>query len=222
MRRQLWLAIGAVLAAALLAQSASATVDTAGDTSGHYTGTNTNILNADLVASASGVLQTVGVNFYAAAGNVVVGIYADNAGAPAALLAVSSPQAATTNWNDVDVSGAGVNIVTGTRYWLAFSTSLNCDVYNMAPGRSNSVLTYSYTGTLPNPFGAAGNGQYMMNMRMTYGTVTTTTTTLPPTSCSIPPGRLAKVKFLTPLSPGTHTFRLCTPSACQAGYLTIV
>jgi hypothetical protein len=38
---------------------------------------------------------------------------------------------------------------------------------------------------------------------------------------SISPGKLATVTFLTSLSPGTHTFRLCTASACQTGYLTI-
>ena len=35
-------------------------------------------------------------------------------------------------------------------------------------------------------------------------------------------GQIATVKFLTPLTAGTHTIRLCTPGACQGSYLTIL
>jgi len=41
-------------------------------------------------------------------------------------------------------------------------------------------------------------------------------------SSLVPAGQLATIKFLTPLSPGTHAIRICTPGACQTGYLTVV
>ena len=35
-------------------------------------------------------------------------------------------------------------------------------------------------------------------------------------------GQIATVKFITSMDAGTHIVRLCTPSACQTGYLTII
>ena len=36
------------------------------------------------------------------------------------------------------------------------------------------------------------------------------------------PGQIVTIKPLTDLTPGTHTIKLCTASACRTGYLTIV
>lgn len=38
----------------------------------------------------------------------------------------------------------------------------------------------------------------------------------------VAPGQVATVKFMTELAKGTHTIRLCTPSMCAKGYLTII
>jgi len=248
LRWKLRLAIGVVLAMALLARPASATTDTVGGTTSTYVPASVHAWVTPITASASGPLQRLGINFNSASGNIVLGIYANSGGSPAALLASSSATAAMAGWNDLTVTG--VSIVSGTQYWIGASGSADTNnVYYGNPAMSH-YKDYTYNGALPNPWGEDnGPAVGFFNMRMTYGTGTTTTTTassttttaattttatgpsttttaatttLPPTGIWILPGQLATVKFLTTLSPGTHTIKLCTASACQTGYLNIV
>lgn len=312
----------------LLSSAVSATTDTVGDATSTAGGTHVNVYTMSLIASASGTLQTIGANiYYISGGNIVIGIYADNGGVPGARLAISTPRLTSAGWNDADVSGAGVNIVATTKYWIAVSTSMSNAIYNN-PANNGIYIAHAYDGSLPNPYGTPTGVTVKSNMRITYSTTTTTTTTagttttttassttttapttttttLPPTTslwhqiayvfdlpnlrqwlyingqpvsptgyslasgdygtaqwlsvgvyrpdCTdatpgaaydeyaiynraltrqevqqlysglVSPGQLATVKFLTPtpLSPGTHTIKLCTASACQTGYLTI-
>lgn len=256
MRKIPSVAIGLALAlmlAMLLVPAVLAITDTIGDMSDSSNGGPNVIYSASVTASASGTLQTIGVNMDTAAGSIVIGIYADSSGAPGALLAAATPATTVTGWNDLDVRSASVGITTGTHYWLAYQTSASCRVYDTGSAFGDYLL-HTYDGAMPNPFGTPGGNTVIINARMTYGGTaptttttlssttttgattttttgpsttttatgpTTTTTTLPPTGIWIPPGRLATVKFLTTLSRGTHTIRLCTPSACQTGYLTI-
>lgn len=160
------------LVLSLTVTGALATTDTVGSTATAGGGTQVNMYTAYVIATASGVLQTVGANMNTAAGNIVIGIYANNTtgNVPGALLAVSSPAATVVGWQDADVSGAAVSIVAGTQYWLALSTSLNSAVYAAAAG--GTYLSYAYTGSMPNPYGPPTGNDKNPNMRMTYAPAT--------------------------------------------------
>lgn len=234
-----------------LVPAAFATTDMVGDTSNTYdTLSNTHLWMTKITALGSGPLQTIGINFQSnsAGGNIVLGIYSDNSGSPNSRLGQSSPTALAAGWNDLSITG--VTITQGVSYWLAESpqNSNNPVYYKTGSTSLSNYQNYNYNGVLPDSSGDPNANDHTFNMRMTYGTGTTTTTTassttttaattttatgpsttttaatttLPPTGIWILPGQLATVKFLTTLSRGTHTFRLCTPSACQTGYLTI-
>jgi hypothetical protein len=90
-------------------------------------------------------------------GNIVLGLYTNNGGQPQSLLTSGVISDTASSWNTVDVTpvviGAGV-------YWLAFDNSLTATDLNR---ESNAVSnyespTYTYNGTLPNPFTPGGLG----------------------------------------------------------------
>ena len=85
-------------------------------------------------------------------GNVKVAIYADNAGAPGALLnAVNTSTAVVAGWNDITIGSTSVTA--GSYYWLAYSSSAAIGYYQSTGGTARyKTVTYS-SFAFPNPAG---------------------------------------------------------------------
>jgi len=149
------------------------TVDTIGDTSGYGASYSTYTLWFPILASASGTLQTVGVNIKAPWKNIGVAIYSNNSGKPYNNLGNSSNVTAVIDWNDITIPGS-ISIVTGTYYWLGFQASTtNVSIYVASAGYSHYQST-TY-GTWVNPAASTYMSSTIYNMRMTYEEATSPT-----------------------------------------------
>jgi len=149
--------------------SSAPVTDTVGSTSG-TNGWNGYIVMTKINASASGTLQTIGVNLQSICTGIEVGIYNDNSGTPNLLLGNSSNIAPTTGWNDVSISG-GISITSGNYYYLALEENGGCTNYqNVFPDSGTNPIFYvSQTyGTWNNWSGGSGPVSEAQNMRMTY------------------------------------------------------
>ncbi|MBA7714075.1 hypothetical protein ES703_123089 [subsurface metagenome] len=89
-----------------------------------------------------------------AAGNVKLAIYADNAGAPGALLnAVNTDQAVVIGWNTIPFPATP--ITTGTTYWLSFITDANVVGRWSNTPNTKKYKSIAYAGfTFPDPAGS--------------------------------------------------------------------
>lgn len=101
--------------------------------------------------------------------NVRLGVYADDAGSPAALLLDAGTVAVADGW--VEISGLSLGVTLNAYYWLAFVLqSANGVRYQSGQAAgSHAWVTHTYNG-LPNPFGTpdgTNNNQYVM--RATVG-----------------------------------------------------
>lgn len=118
-----------------------------------------------ITASASGALETVGLDIHAAAGNMRLAIYSDVGGVPTALLGESASTAiAGTGFQDAAVTG--VSIVATAQYWLAFQL----DNSGAGPHYDNAAKyekNQAY-GAYPNPLQGSSSSNYSPHMRMTY------------------------------------------------------
>ena len=102
-----------------------------------------------------GVLTEIGILFNDSTpnGNVRLGIYADNNGAPGNLLLDAGAATVANGW--VSKTGLSLNLPNGT-YWLAFVLSATNSVSSQSGG-SKSLYWRSYTyGALPASFGSGG------------------------------------------------------------------
>lgn len=117
-----------------------------------------NSINAfSVVASSSYSTDTVSVKVAAGTFKCQVGIYADSAGAPGALLAMGTEivNPTTAGWKACPFVGSAINIVSGTTYWLGVWTSASGSFvyYSDLLGTSKwHDLTYATNG-MSNPFG---------------------------------------------------------------------
>ncbi|MFH1226846.1 MAG: hypothetical protein V1701_02945 [Planctomycetota bacterium] len=103
----------------------------------------------DAVCTDSGIVTKLKVKT-GAAGNVRVGLYDNNAGAPNNLLAQAVTVAAG-DWVTVPITP--VPVTAGTTYWLAFcSDTAGATRSGPQLGRITKYKAYAY-GVLPNPAG---------------------------------------------------------------------
>jgi hypothetical protein len=85
-------------------------------------------------------------------GNVKTAIYADNAGEPGVLLsAVNTSTPVVAGWNSITIGSTPV--VTGTYYWLAYSSDSAIGYYYSAAGTFRYKTTTYSTFSFPNPAG---------------------------------------------------------------------
>jgi len=120
-----------------------------------------------VVASASGSLMALIKNVRVAAGNMRLGIYADNGNTPVggALLAQSASTAVVGGFNILIVTG--VSIVTGTKYWVAYQLSSNSCISDYINGGAQFYAAYAY-GVFPETFPAATLTPYTKNVGIIY------------------------------------------------------
>jgi len=122
----------------------SPTTDTIGGTTSHAKPGTGLVQGFMVTASASGTLKTLGVNLFAAAGNIRLALYSDNAATkPNALLCETVSTAAVNGWNDI-VPSTLPSIVSGTNYWIGVQLdNANLDVYYLAAARSWYAKAYA-------------------------------------------------------------------------------
>ena len=105
-------------------------------------------------------------------GNVKVGVYADSAGEPAALLASVGSTAAVTGWNTITIPS--VSIVLGTDYWLAANQELTTKigVRNDAGIYTMRFKTLAFANAFPDPAGTGyTNATDYMNIVAGWGSL---------------------------------------------------
>lgn len=192
-----------------LASSQSLVTDTIGDTTGQY-GYVACAFAFSITASQSGSLQTIGVNFPSSGGRVAVAIYSDNSNRPGSLLASSAIATATKGWNDVAVTS--ITIVAGTKYWLAFQTTASQVYGSTSTQDTEAYYGQAFSTTFPGgSFYTSPVGGHIANLRMTYGTGTTSTTTSSTSSSAT-----TSSSTITSASPSTNTFNV------QAGATQVI
>jgi len=144
------------------------TVDTVGTNAVAYTVGNNLDSAMKITASANGVLDSVGYNIINHDGNVIMGIYSDNAGVPDVRLGFSAVAAVVEDWNDLAIGGS-VNIVMGTNYWVVASfSSATVQCYKDGVTTVRHYRMHNYDGTLINPWDNDANEAHTLNARMTY------------------------------------------------------
>jgi hypothetical protein len=142
------------------------TTDTIGETTNHNSGDNGLVFACQITASASGSLVSVGQNIESIGlgGYIRTAIYNDSSNAPSTLIAESSEVASVVGWNDLEV--VGVNIVSGTKYWLGLQIENQPHPYSTS---GNLYYVSQYLGAFPsNPSWILGTGWGVRNMRMIY------------------------------------------------------
>jgi hypothetical protein len=122
---------------------------------------------SSIIASASGVLATIGVNMQAAGGNIRLKLYADSGGVPGTLLCETNSTVAAVGWNDIAPTTLP-SIVASTKYWLGVETDNANPAYYYTAGIGGAHYIGHTYGTGPSPFGSGSNLTATLNMRMTY------------------------------------------------------
>jgi len=149
--------------------SAGSQTDTIGTAAG--TSTFTVFVLSPITPSATGPLQSIGVNIVNGnGGNINVAIYSDSGGKPNLKLAESgSTPMSSEGWQDVALTG-GPTVNSGTQYWigLIIDTSGRSAYYSI-PG--TSYLYFGSFGSWPaGPYSTTNPRSYTVNMRITYST----------------------------------------------------
>jgi len=126
--------------------------------------------------SETGLIQSISIYHNGGTGNVLLGVYSDQAGNPSSQLGVTSSTLinATAGWQTVSLTSP-VTVSAGQTVWLAWVFQNNPGVrYTTGtPGRAQSLATW--TGGMPSTFGAS----YIYNTKFSiYCTYTLKTNTL--------------------------------------------
>ncbi len=121
---------------------------------------------AGQVLSASAYLGS------SATGNMRIGLYADNAGEPGALIATTEERGFTAtsagHWEELTFSSPPTT-VGGIKYWLACHADASVNSRGSDGSNQNDVrrmITQSYASDLPDPFGAGSSYNNTRGLRM--------------------------------------------------------
>ena len=85
--------------------------------------------------------------------NIKMAVYADAAGNPGTLLAVSDEFSAVGGWNNETLNSV-CSLVTGSYYWIAFKSSVSSLVYYNPTGGAMVYKDTTYAGAFTADFGA--------------------------------------------------------------------
>lgn len=116
-----------------------------------------------------GAITRIRVHYYAyQAGNIRLGVYADNAGAPAALLGQTGVTAMADGW--VEVTGLNIPVTNNAYYWIAvhesdFNGSRALSSQGAVGEGSTLGMDNESFQALPDPFGTpdySGTGQLVI------------------------------------------------------------
>jgi len=134
------------------------------------------------VASKSGNVTEIRCRSSDTSGHYKAAIYADNAGAPDALIQANNVEVNSVNGWAVLTLSTPAPVVSGTTYWLAMASDANTSIYYVAGGtRKGKAITFS-TFTFPDPAGTGFDTDSYTHAIEGWGTppvLTITTTSLP-------------------------------------------
>ena len=121
-------------------------------------------------APATGTLTQLEVQIAATApkGRIRMGVYADSAGLPGALLIDAGDKLIASGWNAIP--GLNLPVAEGTLYWLTFVLTPSTTTYYQPnrPANSHAYASSTY-GPLPAAFPSiAGRNNNQLVMRATY------------------------------------------------------
>jgi hypothetical protein len=105
-------------------------------------------------------------------GNMRMGLYADNAGEPGALIATSEAKAffatSSGHWEELTFT-LPPTTVGGVKYWLACHTDVSVNSRGSDGANQNDarrLITQSYASGLPDPYGAGSSYSNTRGMRL--------------------------------------------------------
>lgn len=130
------------------------------------TGNIANILVASRYQlSKAGTVQSITV-YAATSGNIKVGIYRDNLGAPSSLVVQSAGTAVSAGWNTIDIADQSLS---SGYYWLAMLLD-TANVLKYAAGltKQRAHVTRTYADGLPSSFGTPTYAAYKYSIYATY------------------------------------------------------
>lgn len=114
-------------------------------------------------------------------------LYADSAGAPAALIATGTQVTGTTSGATLTLPfSAGQALTASTSYWIGYITDTSVTVYQSDTGTTGWEKTNTYASGAPNPAGTATSTTFA-NLIL-WGNCTATTTNWIETSGQVPYG----------------------------------
>lgn len=94
-------------------------------------------------------LDAVGAHYAAAAsGNIVAGIWSDNAGIPGTLIATSSVLTNVISGVNKIPFSSPPTITAGTKYWVGFNANFGIGMFTIG-GSAGHQMFYTYNGSLP-------------------------------------------------------------------------
>jgi Domain of unknown function (DUF4082) len=140
-------------------------------TIGPSSGTFTGITGSQLTTSQTGKLVSISQYWTVGGGtNFLLGLYADNAGAPGVLLASSAMSISKAGWNTLPISN-GPTLVAGN-YWVVVQNQVGDQGNFTAAGAGAWNNGASWTGALPSPFPTASSGAFLYSMYATFNVAT--------------------------------------------------
>ncbi|MDO9258137.1 MAG: BACON domain-containing carbohydrate-binding protein [Bacteroidales bacterium] len=127
--------------------------------------------------SESGEIESMSIYHNGGTGNLLLGVYSDEAGSPLSLLGVTAPTPinSTAGWQTISLLSP-VIVTAGTTVWLSwvFENNPGIRYTSGTPGRVKSMDTWS--AGMPATFGATTYADYIYSVYSTYKPVNTTPT----------------------------------------------
>ena len=119
--------------------------------------------------SEEGTINSISIYHNGGTGNVLLGVYSDDSGAPATLLGATAQTAvnAAEGWQTVSLAGS-VPVSSGETVWLTFVFENNTAIrYEKGtPGRA--MTTETWTSGMPAEFGPSGHADYNYSVYCNY------------------------------------------------------
>ena len=138
---------------------------------GSSTGAYQGLAATQVTMPQTGTLQSVSIFWFSDPGNnFILGVYADNAGAPGALLASSAVAVSTAGLQTLPML-TNPGLVAGTKYWLMVQTQSGIGGYFDTVGLGYFMGTPPWTGSLPStaPTGSTGAFTFSLYASLTPG-----------------------------------------------------
>lgn len=139
-------------------------------TPGNSTGAYSGLTATQVTMPQDGVLQSVSINWFSnAGGNFILGVYADNAGVPGALLATTAPAVSVVGLQTLPTT-TNPAMLSGQSYWITVQTQTGIGGYFDTGGLGAFFSSQTWTGALPTNWGGASTGAFTFSLFATLNT----------------------------------------------------
>jgi hypothetical protein len=140
--------------------------DVGNTVAGSQVGSFVGITSVQIHLPKTGTLQSLTIFANVAGIQTQMGLYADNAGLPGALLASSAIFNSSTGASKAPIS-SGPTLPAGA-YWVAVLNSSGFNGYYNTGGLGAWNNAEPFDGTLPNPFSSPNSGAFSFSMYATF------------------------------------------------------